>query len=124
MTNFSTSWKSSKDPGKQRKFAANAPLNHRGNLLHSHLSKELSKKFGKRAIRVRKGDRVKIMTGQFKGKSGKVDEVDTRKARVYISGIETQKKDGTKTRYPITVSNLTITELFEDKKRLESLKRK
>ena len=124
MTNFSSSWKSSKDPGKQRKFVANAPLHQRGKFLHSHLSEELSKKFGKRAVRVRKGDKVKIMTGQFKGKSGKIDEVDTREARVYISGIEIQKKDGTKTRYPVTISNLTVTELFEDKKRLESLKRK
>ena len=124
MPEFSKSWESSKKPGKQRKFAKNAPLHLRKKFLHAHLADDLSKRFKKRAVMARKGDKVKIMVGQFKGKSGKIEEIDTKKSKAYIAGIEMQKKDGTKIKYPITVSNLMITELVEDKKRLEGLKRK
>jgi large subunit ribosomal protein L24 len=65
------------------------------------------------------------MRGQFKDKSGKVEEINTKTRKVYIAGIEYQKKEGTKVKFPIYVSNLMITELeLSDKKRQESLKRK
>ena len=122
---FSTTWKSSSKPKKQRKYRTNAPLHIKGKFLHAHLSSQLSKKHGKRTIRVRKGDRVKVMKGQFKEKTGKVEIVDMKKAKVTIAGIEIQKKDGTKTKYPISSSNIMITELsLSDKKRQEILKRK
>jgi large subunit ribosomal protein L24 len=125
MTDFSNSWNSSKDPGKQRKFRTNAPLHIKGKFLGAHLSDELAKKYGKRAARVRKGDKVKIMIGQFKGKLGKVEKVDSKKGKVYVEGAEIQKKDGTKTKYPITASNVMIIELsLDDKNRQEILKRK
>jgi large subunit ribosomal protein L24 len=115
----------SKKPKKQRKQRYNAPIHLRVKYLNAHLSDELSKKQGKRTIRVRTGDRVKVMTGQFKGKSGKVESVDSKKAKLLIEGIEFQKKEGTKLKYPIAVSNVMITDLnLSDKKRQESLKRK
>ncbi len=123
--NFLTNWKSSTKPKKQRKYRFNAPLHIKGKFLHVHLSDQLSKKHGKRTMRVRKGDRVKVMKGQFKEKSGKVEKVMTKKSKVYIVGIEIHKKDGTKTKYPISPSNIMITELeLNDKKRQEILKRK
>lgn len=122
---FSTNWKTSVKPKKQRKYRFNAPLHVKGKFLQAHLSDQLSKKYSKRTIRVRKGDRVKVMKGQFKEKSGKVEKVMTKKSKVYIDGIEIQKKDGTKTKYPISPSNIMITELdLNDKKRQEILKRK
>lgn len=122
---FSTNWKSSSKPKKQRKYRFNSPLHIKGKFLHVHLSEQLSKKYSKRTIRVRKGDRVKIMKGQFKEKSGKIEEVHTKKSKVYIVGVEIHKKDGTKTKYPISPSNIMITELnLNDKKRQEILKRK
>ena len=94
-------------------------------MMKAHLSKELSKKFNKRTARVIKGDKVKIMKCQFKGKSGKVEEVNTKNYKVFVAGIEMQKTEGTKIRIPIAVSNLMITELnLSDKKRQEILKRK
>ena len=123
--NFSTTWKSSNKPKKQRKYRFNAPLHIKGKFLQAHLSAQLSKKHSKRTIRVRKGDRVKVMKGQFKEKSGKIEDVFTKKGKVYIAGVEIQKKDGTKTKYPISPSNIMITELnLNDKKRQEKLKRK
>ncbi len=125
MSSFSKSWKSSKKPKKQRKYIANAPLHIRSKLLSAHLSDELSKKHGKRSSRVKKGDRVKIMTGQFSQKTGKVERINTKKMRVYIEGVEIQKKDGTKVKYPISASNVMIVELdTSDKKRQEIFKRK
>ncbi len=58
---FSKSWKSSKQPRKQRKYAANAPLHLKRKLLSVNLSKDLRKKYGKRNMMIRKEDVVKIM---------------------------------------------------------------
>ncbi|MEK6916619.1 MAG: 50S ribosomal protein L24 [Nanoarchaeota archaeon] len=120
---FSTTFKSSKKPRKQRIYRVKAPKHIKGKFLKTHLSKQLSEKYKKRTVRVVKGDKVTIMAGQFKGKAGKIEEVDVKNSKVYISGIEVQKGDGTKIRRAIQSSNIMITELtLEDKKRLENLK--
>ena len=122
---FSKEWKSSKQPRKQRKYRYNAPLHIKGTMMSAHLSKELKEKYKKRSARVVKGDKVKISRGQFKTKTGKVERVDTKQGKVYITGIEMMKKDGTKTMYPINPSNLILIELhLEDKKRVKSLQRR
>lgn len=123
--NFNTNWKSSTKPKKQVKYRFNAPAHIKGKMLRTHLSKELSKKYDKRSVRVRKDDKVKVMTGQFKNKNGKVEFVDTKNFKVIIQGIEIQKTEGTKIKYPIAISNIMITELnLSDKKREVILKRK
>jgi len=122
---FSKAWKTSTQKRKQRKYLKNAPLNIKHKLLASHLSKELIKKYNKRSIPVRKGDKVKIARGQFKKKEGKVERVFTKKSKVYIENIQTTKIDGTKTFYPIHPSNLIITDLnLDDKKRKIIIERK
>jgi len=124
-TKFSSSWIKSKQPRKQRKYRYNAPLHIKQKFVGAHLSKELHKKYGKRSMNVRKGDSVKIMRGQFKNKTGKVDEASVKKTQVYVSGIEIAKRDGTKARFPIHPSNLMITELnMDDKMRNKVLGRK
>jgi len=122
---FSVSWKSSKKTRKQRKYRSSAPLHLKGKFLNATLSKDLRKKYGKRSIRVRKGDKVKIMRGQFKKKEGIVERVDTKKEKVYITKMEIEKKDGSKVLKPIVPSNLMILELnLDDKKRRAKLERK
>jgi len=122
---FSKSWKSSKQPRKQRKYRHNAPLHIKQNFMKSHLSKELRTKYKKRSAILRKGDNVKIIRGQFKGKTGKVDLKSIKKGFVYVNGIEVIKKDGSKVNYPLNPSNMIITELnLDDKKRIESIERK
>ncbi len=122
---FSTSWKSSKQPRKQRKYVYNAPLHIKHKLLAAHLSKALREKMKRRSIPVRKGDKVKVSRGQFAGKEGKISKVMLRKSKVYVDGVEMIKKDGTKVFYPLHPSNLIITELnMEDKRRREALERK
>ncbi len=121
---FSISWKRSKQPRKQRKYRYNAPLHIKQKFMHAHLSKELRKKYGKRSFSLKKGDKVKIVRGQFKKRDGKVDRIDLKKERVYVGGLEILKKDGTKTMYPIHPSNLIISELsLDDKMRQKILDR-
>ena len=122
---FSSSWGKSKQPRKQRKFRYNAPLHIKQKFVRAHLSKELRKKYTKRSAGLRKGDSVKVMRGQFKNKSGKVEEVNVKQTEVYVTGVEIVKKDGTKVRYPIHPSNLMLMEMnMDDKIRIKVLERK
>ena len=93
---FSTAWKASSQVRKQRKYKFNAPLHIKQKFMASNLTKELRKKMGKRNVEVRKGDIVKVMRGKLAGKSGKVANVDLKRERVTIEGLQNQKKDGTK----------------------------
>ena len=122
---FSIKWKKSKKPKKQRLYRSRAPLHIKQKFVAAHLSKELRKKYYTRSLALKRGDKVKILRGQFKGKSGSVDEIDLKSEKVMINGIEIAKKDGSKTRYPINVSNLMITDLkLDDKMRQKIIDRK
>lgn len=118
---FSIKWLSSIQPRKQRKFRANAPLHIKGSFLSAKLSKDLQEKQKTRSVRVRSGDKVKILRGQFKGKTGAVDKVVVSKERIYIAGAEIIKKDGGKVPYPIHPSNVMITSLSQDKRRFKRI---
>jgi large subunit ribosomal protein L24 len=119
MPTFSTTWKASNKPGKQRKYRFTAPLHVRGTFLHAHLSKELSKKYGIRSIRIRKGDRVKVMRGSLRKQEGKVEDVNTRKGSILIDKAERTKRDGSVIKIPIQASNVLIIDLnVDDKLRL------
>ena len=122
---FSTSWKASKRPGKQRKYSANAPLHLKKKFVSVNLSKELRKKYEKRNIPVKKGDMVKIMRGKYKKKQGKITEVKIKSGKIYIEGIQIKKQDGSKANVPIKASNLQIISLnLEDKKRSAKIERR
>ena len=118
-------WESSKKPRKQRKFKLKAELHIKQDFMHSHLSKELRKKHGKRSVGLRKGDKVKILRGEFKKLEGNVEKINLKKARVFISGIEITKKDGTKKIVALDPSKLVIMQLnLDDKYRQKILDRK
>ena len=117
---FRKTWNASRQPRKQRKFLANAPLHIKRELLAANLTKELRKKYSTRNVTLRKGDTVKIMRGQFKKKIGKISIVNTKKSRVSVEGIQRSKKDGSKINVWLHPSVLQITELnTEDKKRFK-----
>ncbi len=114
----------SKQPRKQRKRMYEAKLHQRHRFLHATLSKELREKYGKRAIRVRKGDKVKVMRGSYAGHTGKVLEVDMKKLRIYVDGITVKKAKGEEVSLPIHPSNIMIVEIGEeDSVREKTLKR-
>lgn len=118
---FSTKWKASRQPRKQRKYSANAPLHIKRKFMSVNLSKELRKKHEKRNIPLRKGDVVKIKKGKFKGKQGKVLEVKLKRQKIIVEGIQVKKMDGSKVNVKLRPANLQIIELnLEDKKRLKT----
>ena len=125
MNEFSNSWKSSKNPGKQRKYRFNAPLHKKRKFLSARLSKDLTKKHNTRNIPLRKGDRVKIVRGNYKGTLGKIDRINLKRERIFVEGTERTKRDGTKSLYPIHPSNVIIYDLvLDDKMRKQMLERK
>lgn len=122
---FSTSWKSSVQPRKQVKYVKKAPLHIKNKLLAVHLSKELIQKHGMRNMTVKKGDKVKVLRGSQKGKSGKITRIDTKNSKLFIEGVELTKVDGSKTQLAINPSNTIILEAsMDDKKRKKSVERK
>ena len=122
---FSKHWIASKKVRKQRKYLVNAPLNIKHRFLTTSLSKELRKKYNRRSLPVIKGDEVIIKVGNFKNTKGKIEKVNLRKTRVFVSNAIITKIDGNKVFYPIHPSNLVLTELdLKDKKRMKILQRK
>ena len=118
---FSTKWKSSKQPRKQRKYIYNMPLHLKQKLMSATLDKVFRKKLGRRNLELRKGDEVKVMRGKLKGKIGKINESNLVKVKVSIEGVTLTKKDGTKVPVWFHPSNLKIiTPNEEDKKRLKT----
>jgi len=111
---FSTKWKASKQPRKQRKYKANAPLHLKAKFVNVNLAKPLRKSVGKRN---KKNDKVKIMRGKYKGKQGKVLSVSIKYAKVYVENIQVTKMDNSKANVPLKPSNLQIIEMAERGKR-------
>ncbi|MBU0457106.1 MAG: 50S ribosomal protein L24 [Nanoarchaeota archaeon] len=123
-TSFSTSWKKSIQPRKQRKYQHNAPLHVKQKMVHVHLSSELRQKHGTRNVQVKKGDKIRVLVGKFKKKEGKIEKVNLKNGKVFVTGLENIKKDGTKVLVAFVPSNLMIVALNQDdKKRKIGLKK-
>ncbi len=114
---FSSKWKSSKQPRKQRKYRINSPIFIKHKFLNAHLSKELRKKYGKRSLPLRKGDEVLVMRGSFRRKKAKVNSVDLRNCRVTLEEIQRTKRDGTKVHVYFNPRSLLIQKLYDSDKR-------
>lgn len=118
---FSTKWKSSKQPRKQRKYRRHAPLHLRHKFMSAHLSKELREKLGFRSIPLRKGDKVRVMRGEFKGVKGTVIKVDLKKLKVYVDSVKRKKVSGREVNVPLDPSNLEVIELVRGDKTREKI---
>ena len=119
---FSTHWLSSRQPRKQRKFRANAPLHVKHKFLNAQLSKSLRQKYGKRNLPLRKGDEVLVMRGSFRKKKAKITSVNLKRCRIVLENIQRTKKDGIKVNVYFHPSILQIQSLnLEDKKRFALL---
>jgi large subunit ribosomal protein L24 len=87
------------------------------------LSKDLKKELGKRAVIVRKGDKVKIVRGDQKKKEGKIVNVEYETGRIFVEKIVRKKADGTEIPIPINTSNAIVVELDQtDEKRFPRTK--
>ena len=86
-------------------------------------------------LHVRKGDNVEVITGNFRGSSGKVLEVIARKQRVLIEGVRLIKKHLKKSQDnpqgkiaeregPIHISNVRVLERGERVSKGKTVKKK
>ncbi|ADV65465.1 50S ribosomal protein L24 [Desulfurococcus mucosus] len=112
-------------PGKQRKHLAEMPLHLRHKLFNAPLSDELREKLGVKRLPVRQGDTVRIMRGEFKGHEGKVVEVDLKRVRLFVEGVQRKKADGSPVYVPIHPSKVMIIKAdVSDKRRLDIVERR
>ncbi|MDD3398079.1 MAG: 50S ribosomal protein L24 [Candidatus Methanomethylophilaceae archaeon] len=112
---------------KQRKAHFNAPVHIRRKMLASPLSKDLRDKYGKRSVRVVRGDTVLVVRGSedVRGTEGKVLEVFTKDGKLSIEGVTQEQADGTAVARPIHASNVVVTKLeLSDEWRKEKLLKK
>lgn len=108
------------NPGKQRKAVYEADLRLQGTNMAAHLSKDLQTKYGARSTPVRVGDTVKVMRGDYVGKTGNVNQVDRKRNKVYIQGVMRKKTDGKEAFLGFRPSNVMITSIDgKDKKRFK-----
>jgi len=121
---FSKTWNTSTQPRKQRKYRHNAPIHVRRKFLSAHLSKHLRKEYGRRSVKLRTEDVVKIMRGEFAKKEGKVQKVDISNSTVFVEGVSKKKAGGKEFQVPVQSSNVQIVELnLKDEKRVNALKK-
>ncbi len=111
---------SSKAPKKQRRRIYKSPLHSRRNMLKCRLDDFLREEYGVRSMRIKKGDLVRIMRGQFRDTEGKVIAVDYRNIRVHLENATVTRADGKEAQIPMHPSNLMLVklELDDDRKRI------
>jgi large subunit ribosomal protein L24 len=110
---------------KQRKRLASRSLHQNHSLLSATLSKELRKRFNRRNLPVRKGDKARVLVGSFKGKEGEVMNIDLGKRKVYIDKVISKKRDGTEVLRAMEPSNIMLIDIdIRDKRRQAILARK
>ena len=114
----------SRQPRKQRKAYFQAPLHRRQKLMTAPLSRELREKYGVKNLPVRKGDKVRVVRGDFKGKEGEVVRVDLREYRIYVDGVTIEKADKTPVFRPLHPSKVEIIELKLDDWRRKIIERR
>ncbi|MEM1985187.1 MAG: 50S ribosomal protein L24 [Nitrososphaeria archaeon] len=112
-------------PSKVRKRILNAPWHIKNKMLNARLSDELRSKYGVKTVRVRKGDSVKIVRGEFAGVEGKVTSVDFKTGRITVEGVFRENIRGEQVPVKIHASKIIITSLnLEDKLRKEKIETK
>jgi large subunit ribosomal protein L24 len=107
---------SSKPTRVRRRMSANGIGEKSLRTLHAPLSSELKSKYGKNSIRIRIGDSVKLLKGEYSGVEGKVQKVFPIEGRLTIEGVTREKIAGGTTPIRIPSANVVVTAVtLEDK---------
>ena len=94
------------------------PKHVRDGMIHSTLAENLREEYGRRSVRVIKGDNVRVMRGEYNGIEGKIEKVNTQRGTLAIEGIQREKVRGGNVKVQIHASNVKIIGLnLDDKKR-------
>ena len=80
------------------------------------LSEELRKKYGRRGVKPRKGDSVRIVRGEFKDIEGKITGVDPTSGKINVEGVTREKIKAGTAPIPIDSSKVVLTSLVLDDK--------
>lgn len=86
----------------------------RDKFLGANLSENLREQYGKRSMRVIKGDTVRILRGEYVGIEGKVEKVNTEKSTLSIEGVQREKIRGGNVKVQVHASNVQIISLNTD----------
>jgi large subunit ribosomal protein L24 len=92
------------------------PKHVRDATIHSTLADNLREEYGKRSVRVIKGDNVRVMRGEYNGIEGKIEKVNTQRGTLAIEGIQREKVRGGNVKVQIHASNVKIIGLNLDDK--------
>jgi len=109
--------KVSSQPRKKRKAMYSAPLHHLQKLVSVHLGKELRKQLKKRAIAIRKGDKILVLKGKFKKREGVVARVELKNSLVFVEGITSKNQRNKEFLAALKPSHLVALQLTERKGR-------
>jgi large subunit ribosomal protein L24 len=90
------------------------PKHKRDKMVGAVLEDSLRKQYGRKNIRVVKGDSVRVMRGEYKGVEGKVEKVNNERATFHIEGIQREKIRGGQVKVPIHSSNVMVISLNLD----------
>jgi large subunit ribosomal protein L24 len=103
---------SSSKPSKVRqKMHSFSPKKASASLPVAAFSTDLKAKYAKNSVRVRIGDSVKLVRGEYSGIEGKVQKVFPRDGLVTVEGIHREKIAGGNTPVKLHTSNLVVTAL-------------
>jgi large subunit ribosomal protein L24 len=101
------------------------PKHQRDKMVGAVLEDALRKQYGRKNIRVIKGDSIRVIRGEYKGVEGKVEKVDTEHATFHIEGIQRDKIRGGQVKVPIHSSKVMVIALnLDDKYRSNKLQRR
>lgn len=109
---------------RERRKIYGGKMHKRRKMLNVHVSKALKSKLGTklRSLLVNKGDSVKVLRGDSKGKTARVARVSVLKRKVYLEGITVRNRRGVESLIPFDASNLMLMETKDSAYRKEILK--
>ena len=94
----------------------------RNKQMRSMVSDELKKRYGFSTARVRKGDMVKVMRGDFIGVQGKVTKIFAKQAKIGVEGLTRKKVNGQEAPVKVHSSKVMITQFdMSDKNRFKEV---
>ena len=101
----------STQPRKQRRASFQASSFDRHRQMAVSLSRDLRARSRRRALPLRKGDTVRIISGSFKGREERVTKVDMESLRVTLDNVTIKKVDQKLKPLPIRSTHLILTRL-------------
>jgi large subunit ribosomal protein L24 len=113
---------SSKPVRVRRKLVLNPAREKSLKLVRATLSDDLKSRYGKNSVRVRIGDSVKLVRGEYSGVEGKIQHLFPKEGRLTLEGVTREKIKGGTSEVRIHASNVIVTGLnLEDKFRKTKL---